>query len=175
VNLGRLIGIAFVVVGTIGIVTRINEVVLFSVLTVVTVSTLAVVFINPKRNTSSRAALLAGQSRKILPYWLLVILLVEALAEASVGSTPSTAAAVATAICIALISLLAWQPVVLSGVDVELERSIDRCFRLGNLVTLTMFSELPSLVWDASLNSFGSQDVLVRIVVSGLAPLSWTP
>lgn len=167
-NLGRLVGITFVAVGTLGIVTRFSEAVLFSVLTVVTVSILAVIFINPKRNAISRAAFLAGQSRNILPYWLPVVFLVEALAEASIGSVPSTATAIATVICIVLISLLAWQPIVLTGVDVELERPVDRCFRLGNLVTLTMFSQLPSLIWGASLDSFGSQAFLMRVIVSAV-------
>jgi hypothetical protein len=165
-NLLRLIGAAFVAAGLAGLLTSVDQPTLVSGLIVVSIATLAGVVLNARRKAPAGAALLDRSSRRIVPWWFVGVLVVEAAAEASVGTRTSLAVAVATVVCAALISLLASLPVVLSGNDVALERQIDRRFRVAQVMLCAVLSQLPSLAWAASIDNAAPSTVVARVIVS---------
>jgi len=162
----RAVGVAFVLGGLVGIFSSLNEATIFSVLMVVVVALLTLTFLSPRRIASKRASMLTRLKRVIMPAWLLLVLLAEAFAEHLVGTDSAEVTSLATALCVVFISLLSLQPVVLSGEAIELEGEIDRRIRIGHIITLAIFSELPSMVWSVGPNSVILTASIARIAVS---------
>jgi hypothetical protein len=162
----RLIGAAFIVAGIVGISTSIDEPTLVSALAVLTAAALAFVLMNAKRKSSIHAALLGGASRRAVPWSIVAVLVVEAVAEASVGNREAVTVAAATIISAALITLLASLPVVLSGEDVALERQVDRRYRIARIAIYAIWSQVPSLVWAGSVDTFRLSATVARVIIS---------
>jgi uncharacterized membrane protein len=162
----RLIGVAFVAAGIIGIPTPIDEPTLVSALAVLTVAALAFVLLNAKRKSSVHAALLDGTSPRAVPWSIVAVLVVEAVAEASVGNREAVTVAAATIISAGLITLLAKLPVILSGEDVVLERQVDRRYRIAQVAICSVWSQVPSLVWAGSVDTFRLSATVARVIIS---------
>jgi hypothetical protein len=163
----RLIGAAFIVVGLIGLSTGVLQTVLVSALTVVTVGALSIVLVNGKRTVPIRAAFLGSAADGVVPWWLVVVLVVEAASVASVATGSSFAVASATLICAAALLLLRSLPVSLTGADIVLEREMDRRFRVARVGLVAQFTQLPALVWASSVSEDGLWSIAARIVVFG--------
>jgi hypothetical protein len=163
----RLIGAAFVVAGLIGLSTGVSQPVLVSALAVVTVAALTLVLVGGKLTTPTRAAFLDRVADNAVPWWLVIVLVLESTSEAVVGTGSSFAVAGATLICAAALLLLRSLPVFLAGSDLVLEREMDRRFRVARVGLIALFTQLPSLVWSSSVNEDGLWSIAARLVVSG--------